>query len=504
MGPSVSTRRLRWMRATWWSLLAASGFMLAATFERLGQDELTSVAADLVVVGVFMAVGLRDRTAGGLLASAVAPLWLATTLWASVTPVHLGVLFAAVMVQASVVVDSPVAQVLVSVVAGLLATGLLDAPASSVAFAVGGGVILASRRRASGAAYLVAAAWIPALVTAFLWGDDSRDAGLTPQVRLSVYQLTLLACGVLLLASVTARRRYQSGLTNLLLAGPGDGVAGLERELAITLRDSGLRILRVDDPALGIVILEGDGPPVTVASRSALLRDPLTVAAVARAVRLTLRNAELHAQEARHLSELETARGQLQRTVDEARRGMRQALQVEVATPLVALVPDIDLLSDSSARQEAAEAMRIAKAEIATAVEDIDALVLGLPPSDLGQGQLMTAIARVVASSPVPVRIVAEPGVGFSTPVETTLYYVCCEAIANAVKHSGASSISCRVAAGDSRAEVTVSDDGRGGADLLGSGLQGLQDRVESMHGHLSVSSPPDGGTTVTALVPLS
>jgi signal transduction histidine kinase len=183
---------------------------------------------------------------------------------------------------------------------------------------------------------------------------------------------------------------------------------------------------------------------------------------------------------------------------------MRQALQAEVATPLVALVPDIDLLSNSSPRQEAGEAMHIAKAEIATAVEDIDALILGLPPSDLGQGQLMTAIARVVASSPVPVRIVAGPGVGFTPAVETTLYYVCCEAIANAVKHSGASSISCRITVADSRAKVAVRDDGRGGADLLGSGLQGLQDRVESMHGHLSVSSPPDGGTTVTALVPLS
>ena len=49
---------------------------------------------------------------------------------------------------------------------------------------------------------------------------------------------------------------------------------------------------------------------------------------------------------------------------------------------------------------------------------------------------------------------------------------------------------------------VEVSDDGRGGANLLGSGLSGLQDRVQAVDGWLHVASPPGGPTTVTAELP--
>jgi signal transduction histidine kinase len=49
---------------------------------------------------------------------------------------------------------------------------------------------------------------------------------------------------------------------------------------------------------------------------------------------------------------------------------------------------------------------------------------------------------------------------------------------------------------------LTVTDDGRGGADTSGSGLLGLTDRLAAADGHLRVYSPLGGGTTVTATVP--
>ena len=52
---------------------------------------------------------------------------------------------------------------------------------------------------------------------------------------------------------------------------------------------------------------------------------------------------------------------------------------------------------------------------------------------------------------------------------------------------------------------VRVRDDGRGGADLTGgSGLLGLKDRAEALGGRLWLHSPPGGGTTVHAELPLS
>ena len=52
--------------------------------------------------------------------------------------------------------------------------------------------------------------------------------------------------------------------------------------------------------------------------------------------------------------------------------------------------------------------------------------------------------------------------------------------------------------------EVTITDDGRGGADpSRGSGLAGLADRLASVDGRLVIDSPPGGGTTIRAELPL-
>ena len=56
--------------------------------------------------------------------------------------------------------------------------------------------------------------------------------------------------------------------------------------------------------------------------------------------------------------------------------------------------------------------------------------------------------------------------------------------------------------AGD-RVTVTVTDDGRGGADIGGSGLAGLRRRVEALDGGLTVTSPVGGPTVLRAELPL-
>jgi signal transduction histidine kinase len=84
---------------------------------------------------------------------------------------------------------------------------------------------------------------------------------------------------------------------------------------------------------------------------------------------------------------------------------------------------------------------------------------------------------------------------------ETALFYVCSEALANAVKHAAAKRIDITVLRVNGAIEAVISDDGRGGADPTGSGLQGLADRLAARSGRLRVESPPGAGTTVTAVV---
>jgi signal transduction histidine kinase len=49
---------------------------------------------------------------------------------------------------------------------------------------------------------------------------------------------------------------------------------------------------------------------------------------------------------------------------------------------------------------------------------------------------------------------------------------------------------------------VEVVDDGRGGANPQGGGLQGLARRVEALDGNLQVTSPAGGPTTIRAVIP--
>ena len=86
--------------------------------------------------------------------------------------------------------------------------------------------------------------------------------------------------------------------------------------------------------------------------------------------------------------------------------------------------------------------------------------------------------------------------------IEATAYYVVAEALANAAKHTGASLMTVRVAFEDGLLVAEVADDGCGGADENGSGLQGLADRVAAIGSRFAVSSVPDAGTALRAEIP--
>jgi signal transduction histidine kinase len=104
----------------------------------------------------------------------------------------------------------------------------------------------------------------------------------------------------------------------------------------------------------------------------------------------------------------------------------------------------------------------------------------------------------------VPVDLRVEVADGPPQSVEIAAYYVVCEALANTVKHAGASAAEVSVVAGDGVLRVFVRDDGRGGADLgRGSGLLGLRDRAEALGGRIWLHSSPGTGTTLEVHIPL-
>jgi signal transduction histidine kinase len=86
--------------------------------------------------------------------------------------------------------------------------------------------------------------------------------------------------------------------------------------------------------------------------------------------------------------------------------------------------------------------------------------------------------------------------------VETAAYFVVCEAVTNAAKHSGATRVSVGVTQEQRRIGVRIEDDGQGGADAAGGGLAGLARRVAALDGTFAVRSPAGGPTVIEAELP--
>jgi signal transduction histidine kinase len=137
-------------------------------------------------------------------------------------------------------------------------------------------------------------------------------------------------------------------------------------------------------------------------------------------------------------------------------------------------------------------------------------LPAGLRDGDLRDG--LSAIAGRAEQAGFDVRLrvdlpAATSGVAAGTgwsEMAVAIWFCCSEAVQNAVKHSGGTTISIEVRAGEDGVEFTVADDGRGiagPAEGLG-GVRGLDDRVAALGGVITVDSAPGTGTTVHGFIP--
>jgi signal transduction histidine kinase len=129
-------------------------------------------------------------------------------------------------------------------------------------------------------------------------------------------------------------------------------------------------------------------------------------------------------------------------------------------------------------------------------------LAHGILPASLNRG-LRAGIETLIARVHLPVSLdVTEERL--PPALEATAYFIVAEALTNVVKHADARSAHVTARVRDAALYVEVRDDGVGGARVDGhSGLLGLHDRTAAVDGELSVDSPPGGGTTIAATLPL-
>jgi PAS domain S-box-containing protein len=135
---------------------------------------------------------------------------------------------------------------------------------------------------------------------------------------------------------------------------------------------------------------------------------------------------------------------------------------------------------------------------------DLRDLARGIHPAILTHYGLAAAIESLADRATVPVEIdIAEAR--YAPAVESAAYFVVAEALTNVAKYAHATRASVTATEADGRLELTITDDGVGGARrAAGGGLFGLDDRVTALHGTLSIDSPAGSGTRVHAEIPLA
>ena len=262
-----------------------------------------------------------------------------------------------------------------------------------------------------------------------------------------------------------------------------------------------------DDPADGRVrtpVLRAGTPVAMVLHRSTGPQRPDPLVTLVETGGLAIEIARLRVELRRQLAEVQSSRARIVAAGNAERRRIERDLHDGAQQRLVSIGLRLRHAQHQLGSGEPAgadETIDRAVIEIAIAIEELRELAHGLPPAQLDAG-LDAALRELAGRAPVPVEVRTTTE-RFSVGLEAAAYFIACEGLTNAVKHSGATAVIVSAHRSDGHLVVSVSDDGIGGVvEKHGGGLRGLHDRVAAQGGSLHVESAPDKGTILTAELP--
>lgn len=332
-----------------------------------------------------------------------------------------------------------------------------------------------------GAGFLVAATALP--VALLLARARERDLG----QRMREVGVPLDGTGLEdALRVLTADPLLQVGY-----AGPGGAYVTAEgHDVVLPPADDAARTVTSLGPEIGLLVHD-----------AALLREPLLWNPVVVIAALAVRNQLLAREVSARLDEVRAARRRLVQASDAARRRVERDLHDGAQQRLVTLAIGLQALR---LRDDAAPLERDltdATTELERALLELRELARGVYPQLLDHG-LGPALASLAAEAPTSASVDVDVAAALPTDVEVAAYFVVAEALTNVAKHARTAA-RVAVCAEQGWLEVTVADDGPGGADADGGGLTGLADRVAALGGELLVESPRGVGTVLRARLPL-
>jgi signal transduction histidine kinase len=350
----------------------------------------------------------------------------------------------------------------------------------------------------------------------------------------------ILGAAVVAVAFAPVRDRVQRGLARLLFGDRGDPATALSllgrrledasetplhdaaHTVATTLRlpaatvlDAAGHAVSAHGPAPGDWAGDGLAVPLVAAGRvEGELRvaprspdeqlsaaDRAVLAELARPLALALATARLDAELRRSRSLIVSAR-------EEERRRLRRELHDGLGPGLAAIGMELDLAIALAGERDdvGARATTRARELSGTLIGDVRRIVHELRPAALDELGLVGALEDLALTPGAGPRVRVESSALPELPaaIEVAAYRIAQEALTNAVRHSGAATVTIAVGVEEQWLRVQVSDDGRGlsGSVVEGVGSASMRERAAEVGGRFWRGPGADAGTIVRAELP--
>jgi signal transduction histidine kinase len=373
---------------------------------------------------------------------------------------------------------------------GLLVTFILAVPIAWLLFVIATGLGRVERTRFAALLDVELAAPYPALAPGSWWSHLKQRVVSAGRWREILYLLLLLPLGV-----VTFCTAVVTWCGSLALIGLPFYVTSLPGGTAkfglFEVSPGGSAIALA---ALGLVGVALLAPWTTIALGHLSAFTGRHLLGLAHHDELEARVEALDASRTAALDSAEAERRRIERDLHDGAQQRLVALGMDLgrAREYFATDPDRAFELITSAHEEAKEALT-----------ELRHLVRGFHPAILEDRGLDAALSSVIARCPVPVSLAVDVPKRPSAPIESTIYFVVTEALANVAKHAAATRASIVISRRGDRLVVEVADNGVGGARVMpGSGLAGLAERVAAVGGRIQVVSPPGGPTSLFVEIP--
>jgi signal transduction histidine kinase len=146
----------------------------------------------------------------------------------------------------------------------------------------------------------------------------------------------------------------------------------------------------------------------------------------------------------------------------------------------------------SETAKQALKEMRLLVYELRPPILEHDGLV----------GALQHRLDAVEGRAGVTTQLLVKGNPALPAPVEDILYHITQEALNNILKHAAATAVTVKLETNGASLDLEIRDDGKGfdpnrEVGRGGLGLISMRERVEQLHGQLTIASAPEQGTTI-------